>query len=143
MTNPDPVRIRIRDTVTDPSYFSLYNTFKEPNPPVGVPLGEEELAGLDVGVGPRHQTLRHAGAQRQRLTATRACALENLSTTILSDRRVFSVLQLYRLCGSESNVADPGCLSIFFHIRSQCFPSRVRKELSILTQKIVSKLSKL
>jgi hypothetical protein len=51
-------------------------------PPVGVPLGEKELAGLDVGVGARHQTLRHAGAQRQRLTDTRACALGNLSTKI-------------------------------------------------------------
>ncbi len=115
--NPDPIRIRIWNTVTEstnPSYFSLHTTFKAPNPPVGVPLGEEELAGLDVGVGPRHQTLRHAGAQRQRLTDTRACALGNLSATIGSDRRVLSVLHLFR------HVAPNPVLRI-----RDVFPSRI------------------
>ena len=35
--------------------------------PVCVPLGRLELVCLDVSVGPRHQTLRHAARQSQRI----------------------------------------------------------------------------
>ncbi len=63
----------------------------------------------------------------------RACALGNLSTTIVSDRRVVSILQIFRLFGSESNVADSGCLCripdpnfINPDPGSEFFPSRIR-----------------